>query len=104
VLHAATCFGSSSWQYSGSRVDGQELRPEHVGVIINKNVLQQVCNKYCVCSVVVRTVYSFSLMRLFVARLQARGSGVGIRLGARDVYPLCNAVIDFGGHSFLFSA
>jgi hypothetical protein len=29
--------------------DGQDLRPKHVGVIINTNIVQQVGSKYCKC-------------------------------------------------------
>jgi len=31
----------------------QELKPKHIGAIINRNIVQKVCIRYCICNVVV---------------------------------------------------
>ena len=43
---------------------GQELRPKHVGEIINKKTVQHVVNKYYICSIIAQEMYDIKFVVL----------------------------------------
>ena len=49
LIIASTCF---------SLKDSQELRPKHVGAMINNNIVQQVIIKYYICNIVAWKMYN----------------------------------------------
>jgi hypothetical protein len=41
--------------------DGQDLRPKHVGAIINKHIAQQVGIKYYICNIDAQKMYNIKV-------------------------------------------